>query len=94
MFYLNVWQNEVVLAMLGAGVLVTLGIVLAYMELWRPRDGSVEETSAEAETESPRETLGVWFLSHVSWILVVIAAGAGVWGFLYAVEKIVHPPNW
>ena len=90
MFYLSVWQNEVVLAMLGAGVLVTLGIVLAYMELWRPRAGTGEEPVAEP----PRETLGVWFLSHVSWILVVIASGAGIWGLLYAIDKIVHPPNW
>jgi hypothetical protein len=90
MFYLNVWQNEIVLAMLGAGMLVTLGIVLTYMELWRPRSGITAETSGEA----PRETLVVWLLSHVSWILVVIASGAGMWGLLYAIDKIAHPPNW
>ena len=90
MFYLSVWQNEVVLAMLGAGVLLTLGIALTYMELWRPRAGTAEETPAEPA----RETLAVWFLSHVSWILVVIASGAGIWGLLYAIDKIVHPPNW
>ena len=90
MFYLDVWQNEVVLAMLGAGTLLTLGIVLTYMELWRPRAG----TTAESSGVAPRETLVVWFLSHVSWILVAIAAGAGVWGLLYAIDKIVHPPNW
>jgi hypothetical protein len=90
MFYLSVWQNEIILAMLGAGVLLTLGIVLTYMEIWRPRSGTV----AEASTEMPRETLGVWFLSHVSWILVVIASLAGIWGLLYAIDKIVHPPNW
>ena len=86
MFYLSVWQNEVILAMLGAGVLLALGIVLTYLEFWRPR--------REAAPESPGETLAVWFLTHVSWILVVIATGAGIWGLLYAIDKIAHPPNW
>ncbi len=90
MFYLSVWQNEVILAMLGAGTLLTLGIVLTYMEFWRPRGEAV----SESDGGTPRETLAVWFLSHVSWILVVIASGAGIWGLLYAIDKIVHPPNW
>lgn len=94
MFYLSVWQNEVILALLGAGVLLTLGIALTYMELWRPREGNSEETDSGTGVEAPHETLAVWFLSHVSWILVAIASGAGVWGLLYAIDKIAHPPNW
>ena len=90
MFYLSVWQNEIVLAMLGAGVLLTLGIVLVYMEFWRPRPGD----GGAAAPPATGGGLGVWFLSHVSWILVVIAVGAGVWGLLYAIDKIAHPPNW
>ncbi len=90
MFYLSVWQNEVILAMLGAGTLLALGIVLTYLEFWRSRG----EAAPEASGEAPRETLAVWFLSHVSWVLVVIAAGAGIWGLLYAIDMIAHPPNW
>ena len=90
MFYLSYWQDTVVLALLGAGTLLALGMALTYMDLWRPRAG----TGGETDAEPARETLVMWFLSHVSWILVAISAGAGIWGLLYALEKIAHPPNW
>ena len=86
MFYLSYWQDTVILALLGAGALLTLAMVLTYMDLWRPRVGTADE--------APPEPLSVWFLSYVSWILVAISAGAGIWGLLYALDKIAHPPNW
>ena len=86
MLNLSVLQDQEILLALGAGVVMTLMIVLAYMEIWRPRR---EETD-----EVPRQNLVVWFLSYVPWIVVLIAAGGGIWGLLYAIDKIVHPPNW
>jgi len=86
MFYLSFWQDTVILAMLGAGTLLTLAIVLTYMDLWRPRAGTADDAPPEPRT--------IWFLSYVSWVLVAISAGAGIWGLLYALDKIAHPPNW
>ena len=90
MFYLNVLQDQGILLALGAGVVVTLGIVLAYLEMWRPRD----DDSVESSSEPPRQNVMFWFLSFVPWIVVLVIAGAGIWGFLYTVDKIFHPPNW
>lgn len=90
MFYLSVWQNQLLLWSLGAGTLLVLGIVLAYLELWRPR----REPSIDAAVDRSGETVVEWFFSHVSWVLVLIAASVGLWGLLYAIDKIMNPPNW
>ena len=86
MLNLNVLQNQEILLALGAGVVMTLMIILAYMEIWRPRQ---EETH-----EAPKQNLVIWFLSYVPWIVVLITAGGGIWGLLYAIDKVIHPPNW
>ena len=93
MFYLNVLQDQEILLALGAGVVVTLGTVLAYLEMWRPREDNSND-SVESSSEPPRQNVMIWFLSFVPWIVVLVITGAGIWGFLYTVDKIVHPPNW
>ncbi|MDQ1257021.1 MAG: hypothetical protein QG656_1622 [Candidatus Hydrogenedentes bacterium] len=89
MLNLDVWQDRMVFLALGAGVLVTLFVVLAYLEGWRTR-----KDEAESDTETEGKNVLIWFVSFVPWTVVLITVGAGIWGFLYAVDKILHPPNW
>jgi hypothetical protein len=93
MLYFSVVQNQEILLALGAGAVVTLIIVLAYLEMWRPRDSDSDERT-ECPSEPPHESAIIWFLSFVPWIVMLVIAGAGIWGFLYTIDKILHPPNW
>ncbi len=90
MFYLNVLQNQRILLALGAGFLLTLGMALAYLDFWRPR----REESGAAPAEGRRPGFTGWLVSFVPWALALIVAGAGIWGFLYTLHKVVYPPNW
>jgi len=86
MFSLSPMQNAWVIIALAAGVVFVLGVSLAYMMMWRPREG---EVAAEEARPSWRAT---W--DAIPWFLVLFFVATGVFGLLYTINKIVYPPNW
>lgn len=90
MLQLNVLQNQWVWLALLIGLALTLAIVLAYLEIWRPR----KDEGAESDAPSQEESLPVWFFGYVPWIVTLLIIGAGAFGLVYVINSIMHPPNW
>jgi heme A synthase len=81
-----------ILALVGGASLI-LSLVLAYLALWRRREGVVEEGPERPEQASKGPTRG-WLRSFLPWILIVTYVGLLSWGLAYTLWVARHPPNW
>ena len=91
MFRLDVLQNQwLILALIGGSALV-LTFILAYLAIWRQREGDGLGT-----VEHANEAQGVWawLRSFVPWVLIVIVVALFVWGVAYVIWAGANPPNW
>ena len=88
MFEINVLRAQYILIGLAAGCIAVIMVVLAYLAIWRPRS---ESASDEGEP-SMSGGGGVW--RAVPWVLVLTFIGTVGFGIVFAIAKILHPPNW
>ena len=83
MLNLDVLQNRWVLLALAGGVVLVLAMVLACLELWRPREESPPGPAAAAP-----------FSARVPWFLALTIAGIAAYAVIYVLVRAMRPPNW
>ncbi len=89
MLRLSVLQDQWLILSLAIGVVLVIGIAGSYLELWRPR-----KEEGETASDVPNIPGVTWFISYVPWMVALLTVAAGIWGLLYALDKMAHPPNW
>ncbi len=87
MFEYGLQQNRWVILGLGMGVILTLAVVLSYMAAWVKR---YKIPSNVPETDGER----IPTLHAIPWILTVTYAGIIIYGIVYYIVALCHPPNW
>ncbi len=91
MFRLSVLQYQWLVLALFSGVAGILAMTLAYLAIWRPRKGPDREV-AESGYEGYSGLR--WYFSFMPWVLTLTYVAAIIFGILYAIDKIIRPPNW
>ena len=91
MFRLSVLQYQWLFLALFGGAATIVGMVLAYLAIWRPRKSPDREV-AESGYEGCSGLR--WYISFMPWVLTLTYVAAIVFGILYAIDKIIRPPNW
>ena len=84
MLNLDLLQNRWVLLALSGGVVLVLAMILACLELWRPR----EEAPPGGELRPAR------FSARVPWFLILTVAGIAAYAVIYVLVQAMSPPNW
>jgi hypothetical protein len=82
MYQLSVLQNQWLILALFGGVVLMLGLVSAYMMMWRPR------------IEAPESLSGIRALVRwIPWFLFALLIGIIIFQFTYAIILHFYPPN-
>ena len=87
MLNLDLLQNRWVLLALSGGVVLVLAMILACLELWRPR----EEAPPGGEV---RPACPAKFTARVPWFLILTVAGIAAYAVIYVLAQAMTPPNW
>jgi putative exporter of polyketide antibiotics len=88
--YLDVLQNRWLILVLLGGTALVLGVVLAYMAIWRGRDVAPAGEDAAGAKPSARP----WLRSFFPWVLVLTYAGMLAYVVIYTFVLASNPPNW
>ena len=82
---LDVLQDQWLILTLLGGLTLVLGVVLAYMAMWR----------RDAQQASAAQTGDAAAGSHrMPLVLLVIFVALGIFAVAYTVSKALNPPNW
>jgi hypothetical protein len=82
MFRLSVLQNQWLILALFGGVILMIGLVSAYLMMWRPRIDSLEPVSGG-------RALTRW----IPWILYALLIIIVIYQITYAIILHFYPPN-
>ena len=85
MFRLDVLQDQWLILALFGGTALVLAVVLAYLALWRRREGEPADGPAAAERSD----------SHgVPWVMIFVFAATALFALAYLLMRAAAPPNW
>jgi hypothetical protein len=82
MYQLNVLQNQWLILALFGGVFLAIGLVSAYMMMWRPRIESPQPLSG-----------GRTLIRWIPWFLFALLISIVIFQFIYAIVLHFYPPN-
>jgi hypothetical protein len=82
MYQLSVLQNQWLILALFGGVVLMIGLVSAYMMMWRPRIDAPEPVSG-----------GRALVRWIPWFLFALLISIVIFQFAYAIVLHFYPPN-
>jgi hypothetical protein len=86
MIRLSVLQMQWLMLGLAGGLAMVFLIVLTYLMIWRPR-----LRDAQGQIVTARGWRAAW--AFIPWALIVIYVATIVYGLMYAIACMLHPPT-
>lgn len=82
MYQLNVLQNQWLILALFGGVVLMLGVVAAYLMMWRPRSDSTQPLTA-----------GRVLLNWIPWVVIILFIVIVIYQVASSLILAPNPPN-
>ena len=87
MFRTDVLQNQWLMLALIGGLALVVAMALAYLALWRPRDGAAGESGSQG---GPAPARPRWI---IPWIIILAFVFAVIFILAYTWMAVFNPPN-